>query len=177
MTQIKDGDILDGAYVSGKNREGRIIKLRNSGGGGATGPAGAQGATGPAGATGPTGANGATGPTGANGATGPTGAQGTTGATGPGTINPGTLYRIPYYSQGPTGATGIVLSESPAITANRIVTSDTNGLLVGSYTFIDDDTMATASSTSLSSSESIKAYVDSQPSTIGSRLFLYYNFY
>ena len=142
MTQIKDGDTIDGAYVAGRNREGRIIKIKGTG---ATGP---QGPTGPAG---PTGAQGPTGPAGANGATGP---------TGPGTINPGTLYRIPYYSQGPTGATGIVLSESPEITANKIVTSDANGLLVGSYTFIDDDTFATASSTSLASSESVKAYVD-----------------
>jgi len=97
MTQIKDGDILDGAYVSGKNREGRIIKLRNSGGGGATGPAG------PAGATGPAGAQGATGPTGPAGATGPTGAQGPTGSTGPQGTQ-GTQGSIGI--QGPTGPAG-----------------------------------------------------------------------
>ena len=37
-----------------------------------------------------------------------------------------------------------------------------NSLNIGANAFIDDDTMATASATSMASSESIKAYVDAQ---------------
>jgi len=60
MVIIKDGDVFEQAYVSGKSRDGRLIRLR-----------GTIGATGAAGANG---ANGATGPTGAQGATGSQGA-------------------------------------------------------------------------------------------------------
>jgi hypothetical protein len=79
------------------------------------------------------------------------------GGSGSGTVNSGAQYRIPYYSTNPTGT---VLDAAAAITANKIVTSDANGLLVGSYDFIDDDTFATASATNIPSAESVKEYVD-----------------
>lgn len=44
---------------------------------------------------------------------------------GTGTVNTGSQYRIPYYSDTPTGTT---LSEAAAITANRALISDANGV-------------------------------------------------
>jgi len=46
-----------------------------------------------------------------------------------------------------------------------------DGDLVDGYAFIDDDTMATATSTNVSSSESVKAYVDTEISNIPSDAF------
>lgn len=45
-------------------------------------------------------------------------------------------------------------------TASRFVTTDASKNLDTPYTFIDDDTMATASPTAIPSSESVKAYYD-----------------
>jgi hypothetical protein len=47
-------------------------------------------------------------------------------------------------------------------TASRIVATDGSKNLDTPYTFIDDDSMATASATAVPSSESVKAYVDAQ---------------
>jgi len=63
-------------------------------------------------------------------------------------------------------------------TASRFVTTDSSKNLDTPYTFIDDDSMATASSTAVPSSESVKAYVDlsvagSQSSYITNKISLY----
>lgn len=77
--------------------------------------------------------------------------------SGSGTVNSGAQYRIPYYSTNPTGT---VLDAQSAITASKIVTSDANGLLVGSYTFRDEDDMTSNDATGIPSQQSVKAYVD-----------------
>lgn len=79
------------------------------------------------------------------------------GGSGSGTVNSGSQYRIPYYSTNPTGT---VLDAQSAITPSKIVTSDANGLLVGSYTFRDQDDMSSDDATGIPSQQSVKAYVD-----------------
>lgn len=81
------------------------------------------------------------------------------GGSGSGTVNTGAQYRLPYYSTNPTGT---VLDAAAAITPGKILKADANGVPTHGYDFIDDDTMATATATSLSSSESTKAYIDAQ---------------
>jgi len=60
-------------------------------------------------------------------------------------------------------------------TASRFVTTDASKNLDTPYTFIDDDSMATASATAIPSSESVKAYIDTgaNVASVGSRLYLF----
>lgn len=141
MVIIKDGDVFEQAYVHGKNKDGRLIRLRGTIGGtgsaGATGPAGANGATGP---TGPTGAMGATGPTGATGATGPQGPTGSTGATGPTGATGATGPTGAQGATGPTGAAGSLLSgtasgaDTYTVTITGVASYTTNDAYVIKFT-------------------------------------------
>jgi hypothetical protein len=91
------------------------------------------------------------------------------GGGGAGSINSGTQYRLAHYA-----TAGTTLSEWNAITANKILTSDANGLPVGSYTFRDEDNMASDDATGLPSQQSVKAYVDASLVTVSDEIELAY---
>ena len=65
----------------------------------------------------------------------------------------------------PTATTTLVGTDTTDTLSNKTLTSPVLNTSVSGTAFLDDDTFATASATTLASSESIKAYVDSSVAT------------